>query len=429
MPDGVTVVVRVPDTAVTSPPPGSGPPGWPPPGSGLPFTGGPLFLLVLAAAGLLAAGAAVLSAARRSAVSRRRTVLVLTAIAALSVAGTALAADTGSVTVSATSPQPSRTLYVEDVTGKPLTTLDFGRGGTLAFRVRVADSDMPVTGSDFQVYATMNNLYRSDGSGGYVWADTIPSKNVSLAFGSSPYGALGVALPVVPQLSLSSGAGPLPTCASLLGLTSMLDPVCSLLGSAGGVSVSGVTVPGLPQTIALPDTTALTDLPMALAGAQGGAFTNADFDNGIGAGDSSGKTAAGTTAPTRGAVMTGTAGLPAGLASGLQSRLQSALAGLPLVSADGTGAQASLAAVVAALAGSTDTAVAQLGSALQRTGLSTDQVIAVVNGLTATVRLPQLGDLLGLRGSWVSLPMLSVSGRGPVGGTYAGTLTVTLVQP
>lgn len=313
--------------------------------------------------------------------------------------------------MSLTAAAGSRQLYVEDLAGAPLTALSFGAGGTLPFRVRVADNLFNATSSGYTVSATMTNLYLKSGAG-HDFTVKVPSADVAVGFGSTPLSASGVSVELTPQYLLS---GTIPSCAAL-GLTSLAtSPLCLLLGTAG-VPVSNLPVSGLPTTVTLP-TGNLADLPAALGGAESGAFTSADYVDGLGAGDTTG-----TGTGTHRTLMSGVPQITANLLSTLTSALPTG----PLTTPTDAGAQVPISGVLAAMqtAGGT---LSTLASDLTALGdLST--VSTVLNSLTATLKLPTVTDLSNLTGNYLSFPLLSARATAPQPGTYEGTLTVTFVQ-
>jgi hypothetical protein len=328
----------------------------------------------------------------------------------------------------------TRQFTVEDVTGADLTSLDLGTGGAKPFRTHVADAGFTATGQSYSVSATMTNLYLRQGAG-HDYAVKVPSSAASLGFGSSPLAGSGISLVDLPKLSVtgtlgSSCLGLSSTLKSALGLNlsglpidatnTLLSGFCTTLLTDQSV---GATVDGVLQTVA-PVVSSLTDLPTPLSGATGGTFTNPSFASGtVGANDP----AANGTTPTSVPIMTGGAlNLTAGLTSALTSALNSALTGLPLVSADDTGARTTLAAAVAALSSSGDAITSKLGAVLNT--LSAANQVTVLTSLASSLVAPVLGDVASLNGNYYGFPILQATPSTPVAGTYDGTLTVTFVQ-
>lgn len=314
----------------------------------------------------------------------------------------------------------SRQFFVEDLAGADLTTLSIDRDGAKPFRVRVADANFGTVAQDYQISATLNNLYK----GGSPTAAKIPSSGFGIGFGASKLTAADVSFPVEPSYLLSGTIG---SCASLitqggaLATLNLLSPLCVLLGT-GGQTVSSLPVDGNITTM-VPNASQLTDLlnlPMQLTGATGGTFTNADYQNGIGAGDTSG-TGAGTAV----SLMTGNAELSAALITMITGALPAA--STPLTTANDVGSRVPLAGVTSALSASTDLVTSQLGQAIAGLG-SLAQQAAVVNQLTGTLVLPSLSDIQELTGTYSSFPILTANAAVPETGTYSGTMTVTFVQ-
>lgn len=367
-----------------------------------------------------------------------RTVALLAAIvAAVTVAGPALAADvstTKPVMVLLAGDMPSRTFAVENVSGGALSSIDLGRGGGQPFRTRVVDEELTGSYGGFDVEAEMSNFYRKDGST-YEWSSMIPSSSASLEFPASPVAASGVVFSVIPKIQLSASE----TCANsddvrsalglpLLGslpilgtLTGVTKTVCDALAAA---TTGNAVVSGAEATVnsAL---TALTDLPVKLTGAVGGssqAFTNASFAPGsVAEGRGSGQPAA-----TKVPIMSGSTDPSADLIAQVQSTLNG-LTALPLVSSTGVGSKLSLDQLLGGLQASTGS-LKTLGDAVASLTSSSSQ-LSVLNQLTGTVQAVTGADLSSIGGQYVGLPTLKAAPTSvPAAGQYAGTLTVTFIQ-
>lgn len=367
------------------------------------------------------------STARRLAVTTGAAVS-LAAAALPALAGSSVSGSPSAAVVQVTASGPgTRQLRLLDLAGQPLTTLDLRPGVPSPFRVNVQDtgiSSLTSPTSGFTVSATMNNLY----AGGVASAGFIPSGDVQVGF---PLGgakdALG-SLQVLPRTVLSGTLGgcslvggvlTLPSSLGLSGLSlSQLTNLCGALGS-------GLTVANLPVVAAATQTLSdLTDVGLGLGGQSSGAFTLADYANGIGAGDSRG-----TGAGTPRTLLTGVPSVSAALQSALDG-VRSTVQALPVVSATGTGAQASVSDVVAQMLAPANASLglSSLGSALA--ALTPAQAATVLNTLTGTVQALGLGDVTNLTGSYNSYPVITATpSTPPAAGTYRGTLTVTLVQP
>lgn len=371
---------------------------------------------------------------------RRAQLAGASAIAALTawmgVAPSALAATTTThaTTVNMTVALGSRQFFVEDLSGNDLASVSIARIGGQPFRVRVADNVFSTVAQNYQLSATMNNLYLSNGAGGYTWATKVPSSALAINFATNPLQASGVNFALTPLYTL---AGTVTSCAALQtanpttlgGLTTnpLATPLCTLLGTAGQ-TVTSLTVSegGFTRTLAPTISNVATDLPVQLTGATGGTFTNPDYVNGIGAGDTT--KPATPPAATSVSLMTGTAGLSSQLTTAITNLLPP-VATTAVASATDTASAAlmPLANALTALTASTNATVAQLGSdiaALNNAG----QEAAIVNTLTASLVPLALSQLGSVTGNYSSYPVLQSNAAAPQSGTYSGTMTVTFVQ-
>ncbi len=357
-------------------------------------------------------------------------------VAAACSVSVAAPASSETVDVSLSALGGSRQFAVEDVSGKPLTAINLGTGGTQPFRTRVTDKDFTSVTQPYSVGATMSNLYLKSGTS-YDYATKISSSELSLAYPTSPLDALGVAFPVTPDLGLS---GPIPSCLNLpqsvkdvLGLDvngvsltgdAAVTALCTALGTGVTVSTTGTSaVSGLATTVQAAATN-LADIPAALTGAQAGSFTEADYgQNTVGSGDPS-KPA--TNAPTSLSVMKGTSNMTAALKSEIETKVNAVLGSVPLTKEGDTGAETTIGSVVVALSNSTDTGVADVGSALAT--LDATKQSAVANLLGSALLPVDLTNLTSLSGQYYAFPSLKALPTGLTPGEYAGTLTVTFVQ-
>jgi type 1 fimbria pilin len=83
---------------------------------------------------------------------------------------------------------------------------------------------------------------------------------------------------------------------------------------------------------------------------------------------------------------------------------------------------------MSALSSSTSSTLQSLGSALS--SLTQSQQVSILNNLVGSLVNPALGDISNEIGTYNAFPMLKATPTGSVTpGTYAGTMTVTLVQP
>jgi hypothetical protein len=345
----------------------------------------------------------------------------------------------GTVVSTASVAPGSRQLQVLDMTGNDLTNLSLKPGVPQAFRVSVVDNQLAsLVKQGFTVSTVMNNLYQ-DNNGTPDYTKKIPSSDVNLGLSSDPLSALGVSVTNTPLVGIT---GQIDTCSNLEGLlTGVLSQPLALasplLCGVGGVLLNGLNLDSVLQGagIASPLTVGGTvtktasnlfdelSLPFDLNSIcyAGGKFTEANFANGIGQGDTQGALAAASGQATGDVgtsytVLKGVPAVPAGLLSQF---------GLP---AQGT-ALTQLASVTA------------IETALYNTGVSTLQTL--VKGLQALDSAPQatiLDDLTGTLSSTVatlsnetgvynSFPNLQVDpSAAPAPGTYSGTLTITMVQ-
>lgn len=351
-------------------------------------------------------------------------------VAGLAAGGFCLAAAVpafAGTTVTLTAGTGTRQLAVLDLTGNPLTNLTLKPGVPQPFRVRVTDSSVTNFTQNFSVSAVMNNLYLEQGSGSYNYSTKIPSSDLSISYPTDPLSASGVSFADLPQVAVS---GTLPTCATLVtaGILSSSEiapggdavSLCTLLDGTAPLAVTGVNSLASPlATTVYPALTNLANLPFALSGNQSGAFTNADYQNGIGASDPAGGGAAGT-------ALLMMQGVP-GMTTALSNEVASAIGTLPatLTSATGSGSQTALNDLMSAL--STSSTYSSLASALSQ--LSASEEVGVLNYLTGALVPPVLTNVLNETGTYNAFPELSVNPTGSVpAGTYQGTLTITLVQ-
>ena len=370
----------------------------------------------------------------------------LTALLALGAAATgAAAADVSSIGVSAAANAGSRQFFVEDLTGATLTALDLGSSGQgQLFQTRVKDADFKATGAKFSASAEMTNLYKKNGTV-IDTATKVASEKLSVSYAAVPTDVTGVSLAALPKVSV---AGLLPTCGSLstllpagspllgvgglvAGLTATATPLCTALGGALGTAgptietADNVLVP-LAEKIVEPVLTAAATLPLGVTGStDSGPFTNPSF-LGDGAGDSA-KAGAAPATPLK--LLAGTPNSTLNL----NALVSSALDAKPLFPAvpGGTGALSTTSAVVSALQGSPDTAVAAVGNALA--GLSAADQTGVLSGLTSAVAGTPVATLTStvldrISGTYRSFPRLTADLVGAASGTYTGTMTITFVQ-
>jgi hypothetical protein len=143
--------------------------------------------------------------------------------------------------------------------------------------------------------------------------------------------------------------------------------------------------------------------------------------NGIGAADTRGNHAAGTGRT----LLKGTPTVSAALTTALNTAL-APLASQPATSATGANAKTAVSDVIGAMSGVS--ALAPLYSALM--AMTPTQAAAVLSSLNGVLQPIGLGDITGVTGTYESFPVLTARpANSTAGGTYKGTMTVTLVQP
>jgi hypothetical protein len=361
--------------------------------------------------------------------TRLRLAAGVSAAVVVAATGSAYAGTSSGTTVSlGVTGAGTRQLDVLDLSGAQLTNLALNPNVPAPFRVRVSDNgigSLTSASSGFTVSAVMNNLYLKNGNS-YDYTSKIPSSDVSISYPTSPLSAFGVSFDDLAKVLVS---GTIPTCTTLQGLNilSLTDvlgvasSLCTLTGTTG-LPVSGLAVNSVIQKTVTPTVNNLLDLPFQLSGNEAGAFTNPDFANGLGVNDPAKTQTTGTARQ----VMTGVPGLT----NALQTEITSALGTLPtqLTSATGAGALTSVSTLMSALSSSTSSTLQSLGSALS--SLTQSQQVSILNNLVGSLVNPALGDISNEIGTYNAFPMLKATPTGSVTpGTYAGTMTVTLVQP
>lgn len=351
--------------------------------------------------------------------------LLLAVLPALPASGQA--SDSTTVSVATLGPG-TRQLELLDLTGQPLANLPLTPGVPQAFRVRVSDDQIHDLTTGFTVSAVMGNLYRSDGSGGHVWTDKIPSSDVQVSYPTSPFSSLGISYAALPKVQVT---GTLPDCTTLstllsLSLASLAGTgLCGIVGTVG----SGFT---LPAPVTVPSTldaaiSGAVKAPYALTGNEVGNFPAPNYATGIGASAVGHDPAAvANQAGTPRTVMVGAFTGIANLLADVNAAVAGLSAGLADVSPTGSGALTTLPATLTALSGQGQSALSNAIAALP----SASQQVAVLSQLGFSLLPPTVADLAREVGTYNAFPMLQVSPTGSVStGTYQGTLTVTMVQP
>ena len=331
----------------------------------------------------------------------RRMKLIPAVTGLVGVTALALPATAADVTLALNNPGGSRTVYVEDLLGQPLSTLDFGATRSQPVRVRVVDTTMDRAG--FQVSATMSNLYKATGASTYDRTKSIPSSAVSVGYPQVPISVKDVSATVTPVFDLAENVtgGTLCTAIQLVGGT-----VCN-------IAVSGVR--GLRQSVTVPvDLADLAPLPLVPQQGETGAFTTPNY---LGIGDHPGKPDPVPTATSRRFV---SGGLGTVL-TGIQARLVALL---------GTTAPASSVIDTGTLTTTLRTALGTgVGGVPVFDLLSAADAQSLVDGLTATLLTLTPSDVVAQSGTYLSFPLLNVAVPSTTeAGDYRGTLVVTSVQ-
>lgn len=328
----------------------------------------------------------------------RRISIAAAGVAAAAVAASVVPASAADVTVALSNPGGSRTVYVENLLGQPLSTLDFGTGRVQPFRVRVVDDTMDRNG--FRVLATMTNLYKATGASSYDFATSIASDRVSVGYPATPVNALDIEAVVAPVYDLTETVtGTLCTTLTTLSLPGATP--CD-------INLSGLT--GVRQTLEQTvDLANLPGLPLVPQAGDTGAFTNPAY-----------------------AGLAAAAPQPASPPAATSVRLLSGDVGTTL-----TGLQSALNTVVTSASSVTSLVPeADVTAALRDflTGVVWDALLpadktALVEGLTATARTLVPADLVAQTGTYLSFPQLNVAvPPSAAAGDYRGTLVVTSVQ-
>lgn len=302
------------------------------------------------------------------------------------------------VLVTLTNPPGTRQVFIEDLVGNPLTSLELGTSRSRAFRVRVVDTDMNRTG--FTVQASMSHLYLDNGGGNYDHATRIPSSDVSIDYPTSALNVLDVGALLSP---IFDGTLSISAVCTLLGILPLACPGSDLLLS---------DMAGTLQNVDLPVNLAnLTILPLVPQTGDTGSFTFPSY-LGVGSGDPS----PGADPATKIRVLSGAETTDiAGMLAGVESVLSGLVSGLP---ADQVVPQDVLILAIK------DAVLDALGITL------TDALaLELVDDVATTLQSLTIGDLLRQTGTYLSYPILKVNVPGTAaGGNYGGTLVVTAVQ-
>lgn len=341
--------------------------------------------------------------------SKATKIAVGAAVLALTVAAVPAPAD-DEVDVSLENEGGTRTLFVENLTGDPLGSVDFGsRHPDKPYRVRVLDEEFPFADAPFAVDTTMSHLYLVDGEGHDLDTE-IRSDNLSVGF-VTDVATLDLGVIVDPVFDLVADIeGDLCDALTALGIPCLieLDDVEGLPTSTDDLGIDPLdvadTLDGLPLVPAIPG--------------PGGSFDTADFP-GFTAGDDT--DADFGAVPTSHTVLEGSEGVPDDLLAAMYAALED------------------LAATGGATAVIDEDVL--LGALLEELGEDAFTLLATTEGLTGDTLLDDvvselvadvdelLSEITSLIGAYLSFPFLSaeVPAETPVG-TYEGIHTVTLIQ-
>ena len=357
---------------------------------------------------------------------------LLLATVTTGVAGAQTVQDTAGVTVTTEVGEHERMLDVTDVAGGPLTGITLVPGRPSPFRVAVTDSspaavDLGWSLGGYTVDSSMTNLYATDG-GTPDYAASIASGDISLGYATTPLEIKDALAKVQPSYVLSATNV---TCEAVNGvvpgLVDLLDAtLCTLTGTLAGDGLSFTGVPLEAAGLTQVDLSALDHASLPLiprtGGNAGATYAEADCANGVGAGAGAGCT---TGEGTKLTMLTATTDHDAAGLTALGTALTD---GLPvdLASLTGADAMASLDEVLAALTAAGGDAALLVGVL---DDFTPEQQVQLVNGLIdATTGALGLGDLLGYGVLAASYPTLQVDPSTAGAGTYAGTLTVRLID-
>ena len=328
---------------------------------------------------------------------RRPAALAVAAALAAAAAGLGVPspARAAEVTVAVSNPGGSRTVYVEDLLGQPLSTLNFGTSRSQPFRVRVVDSTMDRSG--FQVLTSMSNLYLVSGAT-YAWNTLVPSSDIAVAYPPDPLNLVDPQAVVEPTYDLTE---------------TVTGALCTTITTLGGsCSIVMTAVDGLRQAVDLAvDLSDTSSLPLIPQEGETGDFTSPDWA-GIAAANPD---KPGSFTPTNREVISGA---------------------VNTASTTLTSTKAALAAMVAGQPASSLVDTATLTSALRTalTGAVYDALLpadvqTIIGALNVAVHDLAAADVVGQSGPYLSYPKLDVTlpaGQAP--GSYKGTLVVTAVQ-
>jgi hypothetical protein len=315
--------------------------------------------------------------------------------AMLTLAATAVSAQAQTIPVGVTQQGGSRTITVEDLTGAPLSSLELDTSRSLPFRVHVVDTTYDRKA--FTTEATMSNLYKSTGGSSYDYATKIASNKISLDRLTAPVDALNISSVLKPAFTV---------------VATITDPLLCATASlpvVGGVCSKNLSsqLDGVQQTVnSTVDLSQLSKLPLVPQAPAPGPFTNPSFQ-GIGAGDTAGIAAAGSTTPTPHQVVGGVLGTSAYLTA-VQSSLSTLVSGLPAANV---------------IAGGENTLLAALTNTISIPSILPSQVSFAASLVNLTA-----ANVISQTGTYYSYPVLNVDTTGAPQGAYRGTLVLTTIE-
>ena len=367
-------------------------------GSALPFTGFDMRHLVIVALTLLAAGLMLrqVGGTRKGERRTSRRSFVTLGLVLVFLFALPAAAPAEELLVTLDSPAGSRVVYIEDLYGRELDSLNFGMNRTKPFRVRTVDTDMDRSG--FSVHASMGNLYLVDGNS-YSWSNKVASANMSLSYPQAALNVLNARALVAPVFE-----------AAVSG-----DAVCGLLGLGSGCLTSDLALAdleGAVRNVPLPvDLGDLSKLPLVPQSGDPGSFVNPHYE-GVGAGDPS----PGSAAPTKLRVQSGSETTDtSGMVGAVQAALSNEIAGL---------SAGDLIPEPALVIEIKDAVYEALNVVL-----TDDQALALVDDVTTQLKSLTIADVLRQSGTYLSYPVMKVDVPNQArGGQYRGTLVMTFVQ-
>lgn len=317
-----------------------------------------------------------------------------------------------------------RTLNLYDTQGNKLNGLDISSGAG-AFIANVQDQGVdPAAVGNFNVQATMTNLYMVKSGGGYDCSTFIPSGDVSLDSLPSLLDANSLGAVLQPVFNVTgtidstlltplglSGLNPTPTF-SETGVATTLDQT-ALAGGSTATDLLGSILGN-------------SSLPVNLTSAAGGAFANPDDPTSLGCTLPSGSPAA-TPQPVMQGALNGLPTLPSDTLTGplvndLNSQINpSATNPLPLSAL--IPSQVSVTQAAQDIAYYTNIPIQDL----LVNGVPTALLTSIEGQLFATLS-GVVNSVTQLTGNYNATPHMAINQTGATKGSYQGVLTVTMTQ-